>query len=110
MDQLSQDIGHVKQLYHTTEIQIWTDCSHFNAKSKDIFIQIRGSKKLLQGLIGSNHKCTHKHRGTLSCVGEINKILFDTLGYDDTDYYDEQIRHFEENSEAVDSTSNHCTV
>jgi hypothetical protein len=32
-------------------------------------------------------------------VGEISKVLFGTLDENDADYYDEQIRNFERNSE-----------
>jgi hypothetical protein len=32
-------------------------------------------------------------------VGEISKILFGTLDENDADYYEQQIRHFERNSE-----------
>jgi hypothetical protein len=36
-------------------------------------------------------------------MGEIIKILFSTLDSDDTDYYNEQIEHFEENTEDMTS-------
>ena len=38
-------------------------------------------------------------RGIRNFVGEINKILFGTLDKNATEYYDEQIRHNERNSE-----------
>jgi hypothetical protein len=52
-------------------------------------------------LCNSGH--TRKRRGALNFVGEISKVLFGTLDEDDADYYNKQIKHFEE--ETGDMTS-----
>jgi hypothetical protein len=96
---LGQYIDHVNKLCHSSEIQNWTDCNHFYTITKDRFKQVRGSENLLRELIGSNSKPTRVRRGALNFVGEISKILFGTLVSDDADYYNEQIKHFEENTE-----------
>jgi hypothetical protein len=102
-DQLGQYIDNVDQLCHAMEIQNLTDCSHFNKLSKETFKQINGSENLLRKLIGGNLKPLRKSRGALNFIGEISKILFGTLDSDDADYYNEQIKHFEENSEDMTS-------
>jgi hypothetical protein len=99
IEQLGQYIAHINQLCHATEIQNWTDCSHFNTLSKESFKKIKGSENLLRELLGDSSKPVRKRRGVLNFVGEISKILFGTLDADDANYYNEQIKHFEENSE-----------
>jgi hypothetical protein len=97
IEQLGQYIAHINQLCHATEIQNWTDCSHFNILSEETFKRIKGSENLLRELIGDNPRM--KRRGALNFVGEICKILFGTLDADDANYYNEQIKHLEESSE-----------
>jgi hypothetical protein len=93
IEQLGQYIAHINQLCHTTEIQNWTDCSHFNIISMGTFKRIKGSENLLRELIGKNPKPLRKRRGALNFIGEISKILFGTLHEDDANYYNEQIKH-----------------
>jgi hypothetical protein len=58
---------------------------------------------LLRELIGKDEKPLRKRREALNFNGEISKILFGTLDSEDADYYNEQIKHFEENSEDMTS-------
>ncbi|KDR16722.1 hypothetical protein L798_09562 [Zootermopsis nevadensis] len=102
-DLLGQYINYVNKLCHATEIQNSTDCHHFYTIAKDRFRQVRGSEKVLKELIGSNNKPTRVHRGALNFIGDISKILFGTLDADDADYYNEQIKHFEESTEDMTS-------
>jgi hypothetical protein len=51
-NQLGQYIEHVNRLCHATEVQNWTDCSHFYTISRGRFNQIKSSEKLLRELIG----------------------------------------------------------
>jgi hypothetical protein len=70
----------------------------------DRFKQIKGTKKLLHELIvTSGH--IRKHRGALNFVGEISKIFLGTLD-SDNDYYNEQIKHIEEESEDMTTIMN----
>jgi hypothetical protein len=101
IEQLGQYITHVNQLCHATEIQNWTDCNHFNTLSVETFKKIKRSENFLRELIGDNPR--RKRRGALNFAGEISKILFGTLDADDANYYNEQIKHFEESSEDLTS-------
>jgi hypothetical protein len=49
--------------------------------------------------LGEKPKRLRKKRGALNFIGQVSKILFGTLDADDADYYNEQINHFEKNSE-----------
>jgi hypothetical protein len=104
-EELGQYIRHIYILCQATEVQNWTDCNHFSSLSKDRFRQIKGTEKLLYELIG-NSRHTRKRRGALNFVGEISKVLFGTLDEDDADYYNEQIKHFEEETEDMTSIMN----
>jgi hypothetical protein len=53
-------------------------------------------------LIGNNQS-SRKRRGAFNFIGEVSKILFGTLDSDDADFYNEQIKQFEENSEDMTS-------
>ena len=88
---------------HAPELRHWTDCSHFYKIAKDRFNRILQSKELVKELIGDNKISTRKRRGVLNFVGEISKLLFGTLDNDDAEYYNEQIKRFEENSEDMTS-------
>jgi hypothetical protein len=60
---------------------------------------LRKSEGLLKDAVGKRYEdCRHK-RGILNFVGEINKRLLGILDGNDADYYDEQIRTFERNSD-----------
>ena len=48
--------------------------------------------------VGKQYKDSRLGCGILNFLGEISKVLFGTLD-EDADYYDEQIRNFERNSE-----------
>jgi hypothetical protein len=97
IEQLNQYITHINQLFHATEIQNWTDCSHFKALSVETFKRIKGSKRPLGELIEKEPKPLRRRQGALNFIGEISKILFGTLDADDANYYNEQIKQFEEN-------------
>jgi hypothetical protein len=101
-DQVEQYVDHVIKLCHLTEIHNWTDCNHFSIISKDTLKQLRRSERLLRELIG-NTQPSRRRRGVFNFIGEVSKILFGTLDSDDADFYNEQIKHFEENSEDVTS-------
>jgi hypothetical protein len=42
---------------------------------------------------------TCRRRGVFNFIGEISKVLFGILDNEDAAYYNEQIKHFEENSD-----------
>jgi hypothetical protein len=51
IEQLGQYIAYINQPCHTTEIQNWADCSHFNIISMGTFKRVKGSENLLRELI-----------------------------------------------------------
>jgi hypothetical protein len=97
-EQLGQYISHVNKLCTLTEIQNWTDCNHFSPLSRDRFRQLQETEKTLNEIIGKPEK-TRRRRGALNFIGEINKLLFGKLDADDAEYYNAQIKHFEEESD-----------
>jgi hypothetical protein len=101
-EQLGQYIDYVNRMCQATEIQNWTDCNHFSSLSRDRFRQLQATEKILNEIIGKPSKMRRK-RGALNFIGEISKILFGTLDADDAEYYNAQIKQFEE--EAGDMTN-----
>ena len=51
-------------------------------------------------LLKTKHSKRHV-RGAFNFYGGVSKILFGTMDDEDAQYYNEQIRHFEENSESM---------
>jgi hypothetical protein len=100
-EQLGQYINYVNKICHATEIQNWTDCNHFSSLSRDRFRQLQETE-ILNEISGKQGR-VRKRRWALNFIGEISKVLFGTLDADDAEYYNAQIKHFEE--EADDMTS-----
>jgi hypothetical protein len=46
-------------------------------------------------MLGSDVTSYRKRRGIFNFIGKISKVLFVTLDSDDADYYNDQIRGFE---------------
>jgi hypothetical protein len=109
-ERLGQYINHVNKLCLTNDVRNWTDCNHFHDIAKDKCSHIQESEKLLKDLIGNNHGHWRKRKGALNFIGEIGKILFGTLDSDDADNYNEQIKHFEKNSEDMTSLMKQLSV
>jgi hypothetical protein len=101
-EQLGQYIDYVNKICHATEIQNWTDCNHFSSLSRDRFRQLQETERILNEIIGKQGK-VRRRRGALNFVGEISKVLFGTLDADDAEYYNAQIKHFEEETEDMTS-------
>jgi hypothetical protein len=68
---------------------------------RDKLNQIEGSEELLKDLIESDITPRRRRRGIFNFIGEISKVLFGTLDSDDANYYNDQIRRFEENGEDI---------
>ena len=99
IDSLRAYIGHVDKLCNSMEIRNWTGCSQFRSSVTDRFRHLENSAGILTDVIGVKNGESRLKRGILNFVGEISKILFGTLDGNDAEYYEEQIRHFERNSE-----------
>ena len=85
--------------YVTVEIRNWTGCSQFRSSVTDRFRHLKDSAGILTDVIGIKNGESRLRLGILNFLGEISKILFGNLDENDAEYYDEQIRHFERNSE-----------
>lgn len=104
LKETNSEIERVNSLCHATEVRNWTDCNHFREMAKDSFNRIlKSEEQVVKELIGDGQSLTRKRRGILNFVGEISKILLGTLDNDDAEYYNEQIRRSEDNSEDLTS-------
>ena len=99
IDNLGSYINHVDRLCNSVEVKNWTGCSQFRESVSDRFRHLQNSEHLLKVTVGKRYEDSRLRRGILNFVGEISKVLFGTLDENDADYYDEQIRNFERNSE-----------
>jgi hypothetical protein len=98
IDSLRAYIDHVDKLCNSMEIRNWTGCSQFRVSVNYRFRHLENSAGILTDVTGNNGESRWRC-GILNFVGEISKVLFGTLVENDAQYYDEQIRHFERNSE-----------
>jgi hypothetical protein len=64
--------------------------------------QLARRERLLKEITGQHTEGKRRKRGVFNFV-ELNKILFGTMNEDDTKYYNEQIKLFEQNSEDMTS-------
>jgi hypothetical protein len=97
--ELEQYIKHITRLCQDVIVQNWTDCQHFPEISRTRLLQIKRTEDLIIGVTEHRPKNARKRRGVFNFIGEISKVLFGTLDNDDATYYNEQIKHFEENSD-----------
>jgi hypothetical protein len=96
---LDSYINHVDRLCNSVEVKNWTGCSQFREATADRFRHLRTSEGLLKEIVGKENREVRQRRGFMNFIGEISKVLFGTLDDNDAEYYDEQIRKFEANSD-----------
>ena len=99
VDALGLYINHVDRLCNSIEVKNWTGCSQFREAVADRFRHLRTSEDLLREMVGKEYGDLRQKRGLMNFIGEISKVLFGTLDENDAEYYDEQIRKFEANSD-----------
>jgi hypothetical protein len=99
IDNLGSYIKHGDILCNSVEVKHWTGCSQFRESVSDRFRHLRSSERVLTDTVGKQYEVSRLRRGILNFVGEISKVLIGPLDEIDADYYDEQIRNFERNSE-----------
>ena len=92
---------HISRLCHELAVKNHTECNYFHDIAERKIRQIKGTEKLLLEVTDPKYSGKRIRRGVLNFVGEISKILFGTMDNDDAKYYNEQIRHFEENSDSM---------
>ena len=99
VDTLGLYIDHVDRLCNTIEVKNWTGCSQFKEATTNRFRHLQTSEDLLKNIVGKRQGDFRPKRGFMNFIGEISKVLFGTLDDKDVEYYDEQIRKFETNSD-----------
>jgi hypothetical protein len=99
VDTLGSYIDHVDRLCNSIQVKNWTGCSQFREGVTDHFRHLRTSEDLLKEIVGKEYGDSRLKRGIMNFIGEISKVLFGTLDENDAEYYDEQIRKFEANSD-----------
>jgi hypothetical protein len=98
---LEQYIRHVEKLCQEIEMRNLTDCNHFKDTAREKLNQIRKTEEILLEVTENSHRGTRRKRGLFNFIGEVSKVLFGTMDDDDAKYYNEQIKHFEENSNDI---------
>jgi hypothetical protein len=98
---IDQYMKHVNNLCEEIEVQNWTDCHHFQEIANDKLSQVMKTEGLLLDITDHKVGRTRKRRGVFNFIGEISKVLFGTLDTEEANYYNEQIKHFEENSNDI---------
>jgi hypothetical protein len=98
---IDQYIKHVNKLCQEIEVQNWTDCHHFQEIANDTLQQIKETEEPLLDITEHKVERVRTKRGIFYFISEISKILFGTMDNDDAEYYNEQIKQFEVNSEDI---------
>jgi hypothetical protein len=101
MNTLEQYFSHINKLCHKMDIKNSAECIHFYDVAKDKLWQVQNTEKLLLDLIECRYVGNRVKRGVFNSVGEVSNILFGTMDDDDAQYYNEQIKRFEQNSGSV---------
>jgi hypothetical protein len=98
-NEISQYIKHINKLCQDMTVQNWRDCYHFPEVSREKVQQVKRTESLIIDVADHRHRNTRRRRGVFNFIGKISKVLFGTLDNEDAAYYNEQIKHFEENSD-----------
>jgi hypothetical protein len=91
-------INHIDKFCREPTVQNWTDCYHFSKIARDKLAQLKRTNDLIRGISGCKIGKVRRKRGIFNFIGEISKVLFGTMDDEDAENYNEQIKHFEENS------------
>jgi hypothetical protein len=100
-DVIDPYIKHVSNLCQEIGVQNWTDCHHFEEIAHDKLRQVKKTEDLFADITNRKEGKTRRKRGLFNFIGEISKVLFGTLDNEDAEYYNEQIKHFEDNSDDI---------
>lgn len=79
----------------------WTACHHLDELTTARLGQLRDTAQLIAEVTGQTDLDIRQKRGLFDFVGKVSKMLFGTLDGDDAQYYNEQIEHFEQNSNSL---------
>lgn len=98
---IEQYVKHINKVCHEVGVRNWTDCNHFQEIAKDRLLQIKKTEDIIFDITDHKTGKVRTKRGVFNFIGEISKVLFGTMDNEDAQYYNEQIKHFEENSEDI---------
>jgi len=104
---LRKYVQHVDALCPMTAIRNWTGCAHFGSDARETLNQLTQTEGLLKEITGQDAEGKRKKRGVFNFTGELGKVLFGTVGDDDANYYNEQVKLFEQNSEDTNTLLKH---
>ena len=79
-------------------VRNWTACSHFGDTIHRRLQQIRNTQRLLSDIVKDGEGYNRNKRGLFNFVEKISEALFGTVDDDVTQYYHDQIDHFEQGS------------
>jgi hypothetical protein len=92
-------LKHINTLCQDIAIRNWTDCYHFPEIAKEKLQRLKKTENLIIEVSDRRSRKPRRRRGVFNFIGEVSKVLFGTLDNEDATYYNEQIKHFEENSD-----------
>jgi hypothetical protein len=95
---LESNVGYIEQLCARTDLKSWTACNHLDELTSTRLRQVRETGRLVANIVGRDDGKHRRKRGLFDFVGKVSKVLFGTLDGVDTQYYNEQTEHFEQNS------------
>jgi hypothetical protein len=78
-----------------------TGCAHFSGDARSRLSQLTKTEGLLKEITGQQMGGKRKRRWVCNFIRELSKILFGTRDEDYAQYYNEQIKLFEQNSEDI---------
>ena len=94
-------VKYVEQFCARIDLKSCTACNHLDDMTSTRPGQARETEELIAKLVGRDDNKRRRKRGLLDFVGKVTKALFGTMDEDDAQYYNEQIEHFERNSNSL---------
>jgi hypothetical protein len=98
---IEQYVRHINRLCQELTVKTWTECNYFHDIAENKIRQIKGTERLLLEITDPKYSRKRVRRGVFNFIGEVSKILFGTMDNEDAEYYNGQIRHFEENADSM---------
>jgi len=94
-------VGYKEQLCSRTGLRSWTGCNHLYELTSTRLRQTRETERLTTSIFGRNKEENRRKRRLFDFVGKVRKVLFGTMDEDDAQHYNDQIEHFEQNSNSL---------
>ncbi len=98
---LGSYVKYVEQVCARIDLNSWTVCNYLDDLTSTRLGQARETEQLIAKIVGKDDDKHRRKKGLFDFVGKVSEVLFGTLGGDDVQYYNEQIEHFERNSNSL---------